>query len=263
MKTIRRNALPPLLLGLALALPAAPLWAVPAYTAPPPDKARPDSEAQARQHCMLTVRAQLRTRDGEQMDIGKVRLPDQAPDWQDGDAASWSQHAYAALHGSGKSGFDTLLGECRLADSDREKEERINDGVDLTELLNKIDEWLDLNRHPGEEDQPAPEDPHQLHLVVGADQQLHALLGQIEAGAGLGAVSHGPSLLPPEYRDQDDQGRHGQSGGQPGGLAHQGRMAPPGPSQPERDGLTSAVPEPSVYAMLLGGLAVIALRRRA
>ena len=251
MKTIRSNPLSPLLLWMLLALPAAPLWAVPTFVQAPAAKADQRAEAQ-RQRCELTQRVEMETRDGSRMQVGRARLPQLHAGWLEAQGEPWSPHARTVLQGEGSNGLDTMLGNCRLADGEVDKEARINDGVEVADLLKQIDEWLDLNRHADDEEPHQPDSTPTLQLSISdSDHQLHAYLGLGPDGHDLGLVSGDEQFLL-----LDDQ---------PGsaGPAHPPRYggAPAAP-QGASAGLTSAVPEPAGYALLLGGLGLLALLRR-
>jgi hypothetical protein len=216
MKPIRALTLSPLLLCTLLALPAAPLWAVPVYTqaaAPPPPS---PAETRLRQRCMETVRATLQTADGQEMEIGRMRQPDHRPDWHDADNA-WSAHLQLVLHGAGGPDLDALFNACHLADSETAKGAHLNDGAEPAELQHKIDEWLEFNRARSEDDQHQLTDLERLRLIQQAGDAVPGNGATSAIGVGAGAS-------------------------------------------------TSPVPEASGWAMLAGGLgllAALAARRRA
>lgn len=186
MKTIRALTPSPLLLCALLALHAAPSSAVPVYQQTPVPKPPSAAEAQQRQHCMDTVRAQLQTADGQHMDIGRVRQPDNAPDWMQADDSSWSQHLQWMLHGAGKPQLDGLFNACHLADSETAKGAHLNDGVDPIALQQKIDEWLELNRVRKDDEQPPLDEWQRVHLAL---QESSAAA---PAGAPMGRTSPVP-----------------------------------------------------------------------
>ena len=210
METNRPPSLSPLLLCALLALPAAPLWAVPVYQMPAP-KAQPQFDAQ-RQHCQATVRAKLQTSKGQEVDFGRVRVPDtSAPDWLEADGSSWSEHLAATLQGAGKDKLDAQFSDCRLADSEVSKAAHLNEAIDWTQLAQDVDDWLEFSQRQGVPDEdglPQPPDARE-RLRLGGANEIH-----------------------------DNQA--------PGQQA----------------GVTSAVPEPSTWMLLLGGLGYLALRLR-
>lgn len=249
MNPIRTN-LSPLLMSILLALPAAPLWAVPVLNQQPA-KARPAPPP--RSHCLGTVRAELQTRDGERMDIGRVRATVLPPAWHDA-AGTLPEYVRTVLHGN-QEDLDTLLSSCRMADGETDKEARINDGVDVSQLLQQIDGWLELNRPQETEDEQALDDKFQLNLAVSAaDHQLHAYLGIGPDTKDLGRLHDTAVWL---AQDAADVGAAGPDG-------HPDRAAPAhlAADHPSHATPTSPVPEPGGYTLLLAGLGVIALLRR-
>jgi hypothetical protein len=182
-----------------------------------------------------------------------------------GTAQDWPPRAMAEpapLDGPG--------GDCRLANSEHDKHEALNDGLDDKELDGKVDELLRLSVQLSQEEQQSllQDTAQRIHLELSnIDHALHAYLGEGPQQQDLGTIN----TLDPEANLESLQGEryrlgfdaadgayhlvpaiHG-AGQKLGGLATAGGAAVQS---------TSAVPEPGGYAMLLAGLALLAALRR-
>lgn len=247
------------LAALSAALLAGSAGAVPQFDAsadlppaPPAAKAPP---------CSASVAAVMIDRDGARV-IGRVLQTQPTPDWQGGTAPALSPHAQQVLHSDGKVDMDGLNGPCRLVDSSRAKDARLNEGENVAELLAQIDEWLELNRKRGaqekEEMDSAMVPTLELELDDGG-RHWQAFLIQGDGLQDLGSLS-GLSPLQP-FDDGLELVLRFRADGSVQAFARHAGLSGFNPDAGDAAS-ASAVPEPASWAALLAGLALLGWRRR-
>jgi len=228
----------PQLTLLPLLLALAPAWAVPTYqsplTAPETEYNRPPLLTA---HCgQARVPVELEMRGEQRLILGYTWGNQANGDWVEG------------MRGDELAELDNNPGGCRLNDAGKDTGTRINYGVDWDRVFKKIAEMEEQPREADDEDD-AKRDPHpHLRLEFSeADHQLHAFLEDGMGGRDLGPLSGEEQT--PSWEGRNDPLR-ARGGGQ--NQAQAGQLRTP----------LSPVPEPSAWAMLLGGLAALALWRR-
>ena len=153
------------------------------------------------------------------------------PKWSGSDDAPLSEHVQIVLHSTKNADYDGLDGPCRFGGGDVAKDEFFNDGVNLNELIARMNELLDPDRAPaqGDEDALIQSDEHTMTIAMSeTDHKLHAFLG-----TGIGKV---------------DLGVLGKNQALPLETRSDGKRA-----------FASPVPEPATWAMLVAGLATLVL----
>jgi hypothetical protein len=210
---------------------------------PRPQPAAEQAAAPEQNNCAQTIQAVLHTRDGAPPLLLSAAAG-AVPDWRDAD-------------------MDGPRSACRLVDNDVEDNQYVNYTDETAKLLDQINQWLEFDRRPPltpEEEQLLLLRKRGVYLALDAgDRKLHAYLGTGADKTDLGAFSERRGLQEWDAgrarrvaRLYDRADRHYQPGLENNGGGPAGAMAP--------------VPEPSSYAMLLGGLGLLAAlrhRRRA
>ncbi|NRR31592.1 PEP-CTERM sorting domain-containing protein [Oxalobacteraceae bacterium] len=212
--------------------------------------------------CSASVAAVMIDRDGARV-IGHVLQTQPTPDWLGGNASAWSAHAQQVLHGDGRTDMDGLNSPCRLVDSSRAKDARLNEGENVAELLAQIDEWLELNRKRGEQNKDTVDSGVSPVLDLELDddgRHWQAFLIQDQGLQDLGSLS-GLSPLQP-FDDGLELVLKFRADGSVQAVARHSGLS--GFSPEAGDAATaSAVPEPAAWATLMAGLALLGWRRRA
>lgn len=178
--------------------------------------------------------------------------------WHDDDAAL-SSRAQRALHGGGKVDLDSYTGRCRLIDAEHDGQEPLNDGIDPEKLLKLLEEMDALNRTLSVEEEQALLERLGSRIYVqldSTDNELHAYIGNGVNRQDLGQLSR----LDPQYLAEDGDLVLHYGENERYAQAQRQMQNALGGANPM--GLTAAVPEPSTYAMLLAGLALMHLMRR-
>ncbi|MBV7535954.1 PEP-CTERM sorting domain-containing protein [Duganella sp. sic0402] len=178
--------------------------------------------------------------------------------WQGSDAPALSVRAQRVLHGGGKLDLDSYTGRCRLTDAEHDSQEPLNDGVDPEKLLKALDELDALNRTLSVEEEQALLERLGRNIQIeldSADKQLHAYIGHGINRQDLGQLARLGELL----LEEEAAPRFGQD---EAGYAPAEKLLQNPLGGPSQMGLAAAIPEPFSYALLLSGLALIALVRR-
>lgn len=226
------------------------------------DKKKPSVTAKTKIDCGANTQAVLYTRT-ETTVLGRVTPSDTTPQWHGGDIPSESPHAYRVLQGNGDTTFDGFNDRCALADSDGEKDSRINDGVDVSQLFDNINELLEFNKKPTEDDEhkllnmekdqvrfDISDDDHTLHAFTGAGRSINDF-GRVGDKAKYQWNNiDGRERVVVEYSEKDRR-YHATL------ELNTGKRLDIRPQE-----AVPAVPEPETYMMLLAGLGLLTLVKR-
>src|SRR5471032_2630006 len=161
------------------------------------------------------------------------------------------EYVRGLLRDEGKADLNGTIDPCRLVDNDPDDGAATNDGVDVHELLAKIDDWTAMNRRSlgGNEHGLDWRGQQVTFEFEGRDHRLHAYVGYSRIDSD--------RLMPRLQQWQPLAWNSGLSAN--GGLGQLRDAASTGNQQFLLNSNTQPVPEPSAWAMLLAGLAMIGL----
>lgn len=167
------------------------------------------------------------------------------------------EYVRGLLRDASKADLNGAIDPCRLVDNDPDDGAPINDGVDVHELLEKIDDWTSMNHRSLDESEHGLDwrDQQVRFEFEGSDHRLHAYLGysRIDGDRFMLRLQQWKPLV-----WNSGATTHG-------GLSPVRDAAARSDPQSLINNSTQPVPEPSTWAMWLGGLALVgmALRRGA